>query len=56
MTLEEIKALEPATQEGVELRDQMVKAVQLLAANGYPGDDFAFAMTPRLRELIDGLA
>lgn len=56
MTLDEMKALEPATDEGVALRDQMVSCAEMIVANGYKGDDFAFAMTPRLRELIDGLA
>lgn len=55
MTLDQIKAMEPATEEGVQLRNQMVAAAEKLVENGYPGNDFAFAMTPRLRELVDGL-
>lgn len=55
MTLDEIRALEPATEEGVKLRGQMLAAAQKIQELGFRGDDFAVSMTPQMRELLGPL-
>lgn len=49
MTVDDIKALKPTTEEGEKLRDQMLAAVDLLVKNGWPTEHFDFGITPRLR-------
>jgi hypothetical protein len=56
MNLDEIRALEPATEEGEKLRGEMLAAAQKIQEMGFGGDDFTVSMTPQLRELIEGRA